>query len=443
MTTSSLRDLPTRFALPLIGDTLAFASDPSGFLGKRAAELGPVFKVELFGHPTACFVGPEAFALLLDDNNVERAGANPPHVQAIFNPQAVPFLDGAAQKRRKRLLMHAFREEALAGYLPVLEQVIERYARRWSSLGPFSWVPELDALGFGVAGALFVGADPSKDDPTIAEAFGKTAAGLLSVPIPLPFTTYGKALKARDFLLTVVDSAIDAHEKPTASKTNVLAQLMGARDGDGDKLSRDELRIETFHFFGAYAAVIGGLSFLASCLGQRRDIADRARDEIRREVGKGPLDLATLKKLEYVDRVTKEVRRALPILPLTFFGTVKRDLTFDGMRIPAGHRSIGCLGATMLDEKVFRDASKLDPDRWLNADERQEQAWVPHGGGIHEQGHRCAGERLAALMMKVFAVKMLQGYTWTFAEGQDFSPTRDKLFATPVDGLKVQTFKNA
>src|SRR6185295_19186774 len=87
------RPLPSRFELPLVGDTLAFARDASGFLARRARELGPVFEINVFGHPTACFVGPEAFALILDDRNVERTSANPPHVEAIFNPRAVPFLD--------------------------------------------------------------------------------------------------------------------------------------------------------------------------------------------------------------------------------------------------------------------------------------------------------------------------------------------------------------
>src|SRR3954468_24871009 len=75
---STLRELPSRFSLPLIGDTLAFVRDPAGFLQGRARELGPVFRIDVFGHPTACFVGPEAFAIVLDDRNVERAGANPP-----------------------------------------------------------------------------------------------------------------------------------------------------------------------------------------------------------------------------------------------------------------------------------------------------------------------------------------------------------------------------
>ena len=203
-----MASLPSKWSLPLLGDTLAFALDPAGLLHRRAAVLGPVFEISLFGRPTACFSGAEAFALLLDDENVGRAGANPPHVEKIFNPRAVPFLDGAAQQRRKKLLMHAFHAPALEGYLPAIEQIVARYAKKWATLGEFSWVPELDALGFAVAGTLFVGKDPAEDDPSLGEAFNKIAAGLLSLPINLPFTTFGRALKARDFLLGVVESAI-------------------------------------------------------------------------------------------------------------------------------------------------------------------------------------------------------------------------------------------
>jgi len=155
-----LRELPARFSLPLIGDTLAFVRDPAGFLQKRARELGPVFRIDVFGAPTACFVGPEAFALVLDDKNVARAGANPPHVEELFNPEAVPFLDGEKQRRRKRLLMRAFTPDALEEYLPTIEQVIDRYSNRWAGLGRFAWVPELNAMGFAIAGSLFIGADP-------------------------------------------------------------------------------------------------------------------------------------------------------------------------------------------------------------------------------------------------------------------------------------------
>jgi retinoid hydroxylase len=436
----TLRELPSRFAWPLIGDTLGFMSDPGGLLASRTKELGPVFEISVLGHKTACFVGADAFSLLLDDANVERASANPPHVEAIFNPKAVPFLDGAERTRRKRLLMSAFSESALEGYLPSIEAVLARHIAKWEKQKTLEWVRLINSLGFSIAGALFIGSDPSTDDSDIENAFGDVATGLLSIPINLPFLPYGKALKSRDYILGVIDRALDAHEKTGEGGTNVLSRLMQARAGE-ERLSREELRIETFHFFGAYAAVIGGLSFLASALGQHADVAKRAREEVLSVSPTGSLTIASLKKLTYLDWVTREVRRATPILPLTFFGNIKRDLVFQGIRIPKGHHAIGCIGATLLDSSTYPEALRFDPTRWENPNATQEAAWIPHGGGVHADGHRCAGEMLAHVMMKIFAATLLRDYSWTLDAGQDLSGTRNKLFATPVGGLHTTLTK--
>jgi len=231
-----------------------------------------------------------------------------------------------------------------------------------------------------------------------------------------------------------VDKAIDQHEK--SPRKDVLSRLLAARDG-GDRLGRDEIRIEIFHFFGAYAAVIGGLSLLALCLGRAPEARARAREEVRRQAPSGPLAMAAIRELEYLDRVCKESRRVAPVLPITFFGKVVRECSFQGVRIPAGHKAVGCIGPTLLDGAIYPEPARFDPDRWLNASDRQQKAWIPHGGGAHSEGHRCAGEALATLMLKVFAVRMLRRFDWSL-EGQDPSLTRGKLFATPASGLPVE-----
>ena len=432
---AATRPLPSRFSLPLVGDTLSFIKDPAGFMLGRSKELGPVFKASILGKETVCLVGPEAFSLLLDDANAQRKGANAPHIEKLFNAQAVPFLDGETHRRRKRLLMEAFTPAALEEYLPIIEQIMARYQKRWEQLGTFAFVPELNAMGFTIAGTLFVGTDPEATDSSIENAFGQFGAGLLSIPIALPGTPFARALKARDYLLGIIDQALVAQQQ--APRKNVLARLLGARVGE-EKLGLDEVRIETFHFFGAYAAVIGGLSMLAKCLAEAPEVAARAREEIRREVPTGALTLERVRKLEYLDRVCKESRRVAPTLPITFFGKIKRDIAFDGMRIPAGASAVGCIGATVLEERTYPDAARFDPDRWVNPTEQQKAAWIPHGGGVHADGHRCAGEVLATLMLKVFAVHLLREHTLQLLPGQDLSPTKDKLFATPAGGLHVR-----
>ena len=434
-TVAAPRELPSLFAPPLIGDSLAFLGDPAGFLKEHTDKLGRIFRINIFFEDVVCFIGPEAFKLFLDEKYFTRAQASPPHIAEILHPNAVPFLEDGAFKRRKELLMEIFKESALDGYARILDQVMQRYASNWEQRKSFAWVPELTAMAMSVAGSLFIGADPAKDDKTIADAFQTAFGGMLTLPINLPFTPYGKALKARDFLRGKIAEALQAHQaKPM---DDAMAQAMAARSKDGEKLSDEEICIETFHFFGAYVPVIGGLAFLMMCLGQNRDVLDKLRTEVREKLPSGPVTLARLRDLPYLDRVCKESRRVQPVLPITFFAKVKEECSFDGVRVPKGMKAVGCISPTLQDAAVYESPAKFDPDRWVNAGPPQQSAWVPHGGGQHLTAHRCAGEQLANLMLKTFAVLMLRSYDWTFPP-QDFSPTKGQLFATPKGGLQVK-----
>ncbi len=433
----SLRELPSLFSAPILGDTFAFIGDPAGFLQERANELGNVFKIKFLGEDVACFVGPDAFHFFLDETFFARDGASPPPVQAMLHEKAVPFLDGDTHRTRKALLMQAFSDDALATYSRIAERVMRRYVRRWAEVGAFHWVPELSSLAMTVASALFVGADPDRDHPDLEEGFLSAFGGMLSIPINLPFTQYGKALKDRDFLRERIAEAVADHRKNP--RDDAMGRLCAAKTTKGETLSDELVRIESFHFFGAYVLVIASLAFQAMFLGLDPEVKERLRAEIKEKMPDGPITYARMRELTYLERVTKEVRRARAATPVTVFARAKKDCSFGGIHIPEGMKAIGAIGPSLQNDKVYAEPSKFDPDRWGGrAGEQQEKGWVPHGGGVHLEGHRCAGERLAELMMKMFAVITLRDFDWSFPTGQDFTSTTGQLFATPKGGLDVR-----
>jgi retinoid hydroxylase len=440
MSEAPAKELPVAFGLPLLGNTLQFLGDPSAFLTDTARRLGPVFEVRILKDRVACFVGPEAFAAFQSDHNVTRQGGSPPHLQELFHPDAVPFLADDAFRRRKGLLMQAFSKDAINGYMPTIERVMRRYGRRWAEMGPLTWAPEIGSMSMSIVRALFIEADPDQDDPDFEKLFDTASKGILAVPINLPFTGYGQALKARDRVREKVAKAVAS---PSTQEQSLMSRLRAARTETGDKLSDDELRIELFHFFGAYAAVVGGLSFLAMYLGRDPQLRADLRAELS-ALGKEKLTVQSLGGLELLGRVCKEVRRAQPLVPVSFFGVVKRDFVCRGVRVPQGHKAIGCIAPTLMDPKVFAEPSRFDPDRWRpsRAGEKQESAWVPHGGGAHATAHRCAGEALADIMMKAFAVLMLRDYDWTLPT-QSFEPTAGGLFAMPTSGLQAHVVRRS
>src|SRR5262249_48641083 len=156
--------------------------------------------------------------------------------------------------------------------------------------------------------------------------FAVMNAGFLAPPIKLPFTKYGRAVKARDQLRAYIRERLD---RDAGRGDSVLARLRAARTPAGEALGRDELEIETMHFFfAAYAVITGALVNLGIELADPPDARERARAEVRRLTPTGPLDLVTLEQLGYLDRVSKEVRRRAKLVPSTFFARVVKDCEF-------------------------------------------------------------------------------------------------------------------
>lgn len=429
--------LPSVFSLPLVGDTLSMLKDPGGFLLERARELGPVFKAKVLGDDVACFVGPDAFAHFLDTKLFTRANGSPPHVQQIMGHDAVLFLEGEAFRTRKELLMNVFSEAAIDAYAPLVTRVTRRYARRWAELGAFTWKPEIFSYALTVASALFLGTNPDVDDPALENDVDLMTRGILAIPVKLPGGAFARGLKARDRVLTRIERAIAEHEK--TPQDDALSRAIAARTKTGEKLTKDQLLVETFHFFVAYVPVIGGLTMLAMELGLHPEVVRKIRDEAEEKLGDRPITWQNLRALTYLDAVCKESRRIQPVLPVTFFAVAKEDSTFQGFEIKRGMKAVGCIGATLLDDKVYPEPNRFEPERWMGArpTEKMQHAWVPHGGGQPFTHHRCAGEWLADLMLKTFALVMARDYTWSLPP-QDLAPTKGELFAVPASGLDVR-----
>jgi len=70
--------------LPLLGETLAFANNPFAFIHQRHARHGDVFRTSILGSPTVFFVGPKLAATYLDPAKIQREGAMPANLTALF-----------------------------------------------------------------------------------------------------------------------------------------------------------------------------------------------------------------------------------------------------------------------------------------------------------------------------------------------------------------------
>jgi retinoid hydroxylase len=427
------RTPPGSLGPPLLGETVPFLKDPAGFSLSRTRQHGNVWKTRLLGDTVVFLAGPQAYTFFMDPANFSRHNGTPDGIRALLHPESVPFLDGDRHHRRKRLLMSAFTDDALQGYLPGVFTVFERFAATWAGRGEQALADDLAQLCFDVANHLFAGSDTDVSDHERAADFSVLLDGLTALPVNLPVTAYGRAVRARDRLRSYIRERIEAEAVGTGT---VLASLRGARGPDGEPLTDDELEIELLHFFVAgHGGLTAAFAWLLVVLGEHPSLAQRLRAEADEILGDGHPTLAEVRRLSIARRVSREVLRAYPIVGVSQFGVATQDLEFDGYRIEAGWKAVGAIWPTLQDGSVFEDPAQFQADR-LDDDAFEalpDNAYVPQGGGPPE-GHRCGGEPLTQLLMPAFLGWFTKHYDWHYPT-QDASPTGRGLAPLPRSGV--------
>jgi cytochrome P450 len=425
---------PGSLGAPYFGESFAFLRDPFTFTLARTKQHGAVWKTRLLGDTLVFFAGPQAFRFFMNPEHFTRQGGSPKFVQEILHHDAVPFLDGERHVTRKRLLLSAFTDAALDSYLPGIFTVITRWCEQWAKAGERALADDLAQLGFDVADLLFAAGDPAHSNAERAHDFLLMNRGTFSTPINLPFTAYGKALRARDRLRKYIGHAV--RERDGAG--SALGVLKQARGAGGEQLSIEELEIELLHFFfAAHGGLTAALAWCLVVLGEHPELAAKLRAEADDRLGDGPPSLAQSRSLATARAVSREILRAYPIAPFTFFGVAKRDLEFGGFAIQAGCKGAGAIWATLQDGSTFHDPTTFEAARLDDAAlaKLPEGAFVPQGGGLPE-GHRCPGEAMIQLVMPAFLGWFARRYDLAWP-AQDTAPGVGGLGPLPRSGVRA------
>jgi cytochrome P450 len=425
---------------PFVGEALKFLKDPFTFTLSRTRKHGAVWRTRILGDTVVFFAGPKAFSFFMDPAHFTRQSGSPKFLQELLHPDAVPFLDGDRHRTRKRLLLAAFTDAALDGYLPGIFAIFDRFAGTWAGAGERAIAADLAQLGFDVADHLFAASDPAQSNTAGASDFARMNRGTFAPPVNLPFTAYGKALRARDRLRAYLRDRVAS----TDGAGTALGVLKAARGPAGEQLTPAELEIELLHFFfAAHGGLTAALAWLLVVLGQHPALAARLRDEADR-VFTGPTPtLAQIRELSQARAVSREVLRAYPIAPTTFLGVARKDLELDGLHIRAGWKGAGAIWATLQDGATFRDPTSFRGDRLGDAAAAAlpENAFVPQGGGPPE-GHRCPGEALIELVMPAFLGWFTRRFDLAFP-AQDATPGGGGLGPLPRSGLRIAVSRRA
>ncbi len=427
--TSVLPLPPGTSGLPWIGETISFIADPD-FANKRRQKYGAIFRTHIIGRPTVVMSGAAANKFILSthfDKFSWRDGW-PDNFKELLG--ASLFLqEGAEHQRNRRLLMPAFHGKALVNYVETMTEITDRYLTKWEQIGDLTWFPELKNLTFEIASILLIGSEPGAETTELSRLFTELTNGLFTIPVRWSYTTYGRALAARDRILEHIDRVVlERQQTPTQDALGLLVQ---SQDEAGNRLSVTELKVQALLLlFAGHETTTSLVASLCLALAQHPDVLAKARTEQVKIGVDTPITIDSLKQMTYLDRVLREVERMYPPIGGGFRGVLE-EFEFNGYRVPKGWQVLYRIPEAHFDAEVYPAPASFDPDRSI--DKGSDYNFVTYGGG----SRICIGMAFAQMELKIIAAMLLRRNSWELLPNQNL--TLDPIPTLhPRDGLKVK-----
>lgn len=407
--------MPTRAALahipgpptpPVIGHTLAIVRDSYGTQQDYIRRYGPVYKTKMLGVWRVNLCGPEALEhVLLDKDKIFSSSGGWDALQRIY-PGGLILQDFETHRQNRRIMMAAFRANAIRDYRRRMDGVMQDLIASWPNDEPFDFYSAIKDLTLRMGGAVFMGLPLDGD---LAKKINKAItneirASVTPIRRAIPFTPMWHGIRGRNFLRNTFRSIIA--ERREKGGDDFFSQMCLATDEDGQSWSEQEI-LDQFNLLimAAHDTTATSLTVMLAALGTYPDWQERLILEVA-GLGDGELDEDALSRMTETDKVFREALRLVP--PVPFIPRMAlQDFNWKGYDIPAGTSLSLNPGVTMLSPELFSNPNDFDPDRFSpeRAEDRVHRfAWAPFGGGAH----KCLGMHFATMQVKLFIATLLR-----------------------------------
>ncbi|CAL4914922.1 unnamed protein product [Urochloa decumbens] len=278
--------------------------------------------------------------------------------------------------------------------------------------------------------------------------------GFISIPFPfaflLPFTNYGKALKARKKVALALqevirkrtdekatDGGADRGKEENKGKKDMVDLLLEA---DGGSFSMEQMVDFCVNLLAAgYDTTSLTMTLAAKFLTETPAALAQLREEhdgIRKSKGENQsLEWSDYQSMAFTQCVINETLRICNIVN----GVLRRantNIHFKDYIIPKGYKIIVLLGAVHLNNEHYENAQSFHPWRWQRNNNKVQDVpasnlFSPFGGGPRQ----CLGNELARVVISVFLYHLITRFSWDEAEEDKvvFFPTTRILKGYPIN----------
>jgi cytochrome P450/NADPH-cytochrome P450 reductase len=419
MTDATLRGtepIPQRPGLPLVGHALDIPSGADGLLYvmKEAKELGPLFKLRIFGNEINFASGLDLVTELADESRFRK---NVHHDLVILREIGgdglfTAFNDEPNWRKAHDVLMPAFSLGAMRDYHSTMLKVARELIGKWDQAAGTEPVDVADDMtrltfdtiglcGFGYDFESFSRAEPHPFVTALSRALGFAQAKGESIPGTELFK-WKQAEQFREDVTLMKDLVDDVIRQRRASgdqsTDDLLGRMLHTRDAvTGEPLDDVNIRYQALTFLIAgHETTSGALSFALYYLTKHPEVLARAQAEVDALWGDTDApepDYGDIGKLTYIRQVLNEGLRLWPTAPAFAVEPIE-DTVIGGKYAVRKGESIQILIPQLHRDPAWGENVELfDPDRFLpeREAERPVHLFKPFGSGERA----CIGRQFA------------------------------------------------
>ena len=424
--------LPQGPRYPRAVQAMLWLKRPTWFLGHCARAYGEVFTVRLpLGVNLIQITSPELVkAVFGGSGDVLAAGAaNATILEPLLGPHSVLVLDGPEHLRQRKLIGPAFHGDRMRAWEATVRDITRAEIARWPAGKPFALRPAMQSITLEVILRVVFGVeDRARQDDLRRHIVSVTSLG--QRPFLLfatrdrnlgPHAPWARFLRARDAMYAALASQIGErrHTPGLEERSDVLSQLLLARDEQGNAMTDEEVRDELVTLlFAGHETTATSLAWAFDLLAHHPRVLSRLT-----------ADLAAGRP-EYLDATIKETMRLRPVVALVD-RLVREDTQIGGYAIPAG--AIVCPNIYLAQRRadLYHDPAAFRPERFTGQ-APPHFGWFPFGGGIR----RCLGASFATFEMRIVIPEVVQAVALRPASRRPARIRREAVTFVPHNGAR-------
>ncbi|TXG69517.1 hypothetical protein EZV62_004452 [Acer yangbiense] len=425
--TTKLKLPPGRKGFPLFGETLDFilslrSANPERFITERMKKhSADVFQTSLLGEDIAVFCGPSGNKFLYSPSNKNVTSWWPRTIAKIFFQPDVNQSFGEKMVKTLGHLMQFMKPESLQRYIPVMDSMAKDHIHKeWSPYKEVRVSPLSKKYTIALACRLFLSIEDPKTVAEFTQPYDLAIAGVISVPINLPGTTFNRALKASKILTEKIKIFIrkrkmELEENKNSGKMDLMTSMIL------DGMTEIEIidKIQGF-FVASYDTTSSLITLVISYLAAYPHVYHKVFEEQMKILkSKGERELLNwedVQKMKYTWCVACEVMRLVPVA-LGGFREATSEFTYAGYTIPKGWKLTALYSifeqliwtphSTHKNSEYFPKPEKFDPSRF-EGNIPAPYTFVPFGGGTL----MCPGKQYARFETLVYIHNVVTKFKW-------------------------------